>query len=89
MEWEIVLSRQAEKFLSKNRLPDQFIVALIVKSIRKLSGESVAADVKRFSGNWAGYYRVRHGKIRTIFSFRAEERRVFVESIDYRGNVYR
>lgn len=89
MEWEIVLSRQAEKFLSKNRLSDQFIIALIVKAIQKLSGESVAADVKRLSGNWVGYYRVRHGKIRAIFSFRFEGKRVFVEVIDYRGNVYR
>ncbi len=88
MEWEIVLSRQAEKFLSKNRLPDLFVATLIAKAMQKLSGESVAADVKRLSGNWAGHYRVRHGKIRAIFSFRAEERRIFVEAVDYRGNVY-
>ena len=51
--------------------------------------ESVSVDVKRLSGAWAGYYRVRSGRIRIIFSFDAEELRAFVEVVDYRGDVYK
>lgn len=88
MDWEIDLSRQAEKFLAKNHLPDEFVIVPIGKAMKKLFGESASVDIKRLSGAWAGYYRISSGKIRIVFSFDAEERRVFVEVVDYRGNVY-
>ena len=91
MEWEIALSRQAEKFLAKNHLPDEFVIAPLRKAISKFFGESesVSVDVKRLSGAWTGYYRVRTGRIRIIFSFDAEKQRAFVEVVDYRGDVYK
>ena len=89
MEWEISLSRQAEKFLAKNHLLDEFVSLPVGKAMRKLFGEPIAVDVKRLSGEWAGYYRVRSGKVRIIFDFDAEKRSVFVEVIDYRGDVYK
>lgn len=89
MDWEITLTRRAEKFLAKNHLPDEFIAAPIGKAIRKFFGESVSVDVKRLSGVWTGYYRIRSGKIRIIFSFDAEKRHIFVEAVDYRGDVYK
>ncbi len=89
MEWDISLSRQAEKFLAKNHLPDEFVSIPIGKAMRKLFGEPVAVDVKRLSGAWAGYYRVRSGKVRIIFDFDAEKHGVFIEVIDYRGDVYK
>jgi mRNA interferase RelE/StbE len=89
MDWEIALSRQAEKFLAKNHLPDEFATVPVFKAIRKFFGESVSVDVRRLSGEWDGYYRVRSGKIRIIFAFNAEKRRALVEVIDYRGDVYK
>lgn len=89
MEWDISLSRQAEKFLAKNHLPDGFVLVPIGKAMRKLFGERVSVDIKRLSGAWNGYYRVRYGKVRIIFDFDAEKRSVFVEVVDYRGDVYK
>jgi len=89
MGWEIALSRQAEKFLAKNHLTDQFVIAPIGRAVRRLFGESASVDIKRLSGAWAGYYRIRSGKVRIIFSFDAGERRIFVEVIDYRGDAYK
>ena len=89
MDWEIALSRRADKFLEKNHLPDEFVTIPIGKAVRKFFGESVAIDLKRLSGSWAGYYRVRTGKVRIIFTFDAEKRSVLVEAIDYRGDVYK
>jgi mRNA-degrading endonuclease RelE of RelBE toxin-antitoxin system len=88
MEWNISLSRQAEKFLSKNHLSDQFVLVPVGKAIKKLFGAAVSIDIKRLSGEWFGCYCIRSGKIRIIFNFEADERRVFVEAVDYRGNVY-
>jgi len=89
MEWEIALSRQAHKFLAKNHLSDDFVIPLVGRALGKFFGGSVSVDVKRLSGAWAGYYRIRSGKIRIIFAFDAEERRAFVEVVDYRGSVYK
>ena len=88
MDWKISLSRQAEKFLQQRHLPDEFAVEPVRRSIRKLSGETIAVDLKRLTGKWAGYYRARVGKIRVIFSIDFEERNVFIEIVDNRGSAY-
>ena len=89
MDWEIGLSRQAEKFLSHRHLPDAFALEPVGRAIRKLQGEIVAVDLKRLSGMWEGCYRVRVGKIRVIFSMNPVERTALIEIVDNRGSVYR
>ena len=89
MNWEISLSRQAEKFLSQRHLPDEFAIKPVRLAIRKLRGEMVAINLKRLSGKWAGCYRVRIGKIRIIFSIDFDEQKILVEVIDNRGGAYR
>jgi hypothetical protein len=61
VNWKISLSRQADKFLQQRHLPDEFAIEPVKRSIRKLSGETVAVDLKRLTGKWAGYYRARDG----------------------------
>lgn len=89
MDWEIGISRQAEKFLDQRHLPDEFAVEPVQRAIRKLRGEMVAVNLKRLSGEWAGYYRVRIGKIRVIFSMDIERRKALIEVVDNRGGAYR
>ncbi len=89
MEWRISLSRQVEKFLSHNHTSDELVVEAITKAVQKLSGENIGVDVKQLSGDWGGYYRIRLGKLRVIFSFDAQQCSVFVAVIDHRGNVYK
>jgi len=90
MEWEIGFSRQAEKFLAKQHLPDKFVITRVLKALKKLFHESEeSVDIRKLSGAWTGYYRIRSGDIRIIFSFNAHERRVFIEVVDYRGGAYR
>ena len=36
----------------------------------------------------SGFYRIRRGKIRIIAEFRFEDSVVFIEVIDWRGNIY-
>ncbi|MBE0427652.1 MAG: hypothetical protein IBX72_13535 [Nitrospirae bacterium] len=43
-------------------------------------------DVKKLKGKWAGYHRIRFGKVRIILNVNFEERRIYVDTIDYRGN---
>lgn len=89
MEWQISLSRQAEKFLARNHLADTFVTDLISKAIRKFSGETVALDLRRLTGKWSDQYRIRTRKIRIIFSIDFYEKQVLVEVVDFRGSAYK
>jgi len=89
MNWQISLSKDAEKFLAKNKLPKENIFEIIHKSIKKLQGEDVNVDIKKLKGEWQGFYRGRVGKIRLIAEFDFDNHLVFIENIDYRGGVYK
>ncbi|MBI4378409.1 MAG: hypothetical protein HY578_04865 [Nitrospinae bacterium] len=46
-------------------------------------------DVKKLKGKWEGYHRICSRKIRIILKVNFEERRIYVDTIDYRGDVYK
>ncbi len=45
--------------------------------------------VKHMVGEWAGYHRIRVGKIRIIYWFDEKEDIVYVDHIGPRGDVYK
>jgi len=57
--------------------------------LRKLRGEKINVDVKKLKGNWEGYYRLRKGKLRIIFEVNKDDKSIYVERIDFRGEVYK
>ena len=89
MDWEIGFSRRAEKYLSQRHLPDDFAIEPVLRALQKIRGETVAVDLKRLLGKWNGFFRVRMGKVRIIFSIDTVAHHVFIEVIDNRGSVYR
>jgi len=89
VSWRIGISRQAEKFLSRNHLPDEFLFSPLSKAVARFSGEAIAIDMVRLSGEWEGFYRIRVGRIRIIFSADMHGHALFVEVIDYRGGAYK
>ncbi len=57
--------------------------------LRKLRGEKINVNVKKLKGNWEGYYRLRKGKLRIIFEVNKDDKSIYVERIDFRGEVYK
>jgi len=57
--------------------------------LRKLQGESINIDAKKLKGSWKGYFRIRKGKLRIIFSIDTSYRSLYVERIDFRGDAYK
>jgi mRNA interferase RelE/StbE len=55
----------------------------------KIKGENINIDLKKLGGEWEGYYRIRKGRLRIIFEPNKNERILFVEKIDFRGDVYK
>jgi mRNA-degrading endonuclease RelE of RelBE toxin-antitoxin system len=45
-------------------------------------------DIKKLKGKWAGFHRIRIGKLRIIAEFNFDELSVFIERIDYRERIY-
>ncbi len=89
MTWRILISRDAKKFLEGDNFSIEEVNELIVKAIRRFQGEDIAVDIKKLKGKWQGFYRVRSGKMRVIAEFNFEDSAVFIEEVDYRGNVYK
>lgn len=46
-------------------------------------------DIKKMKGNWEGFYRLRIGKIRVIFTVDLTSGNVEIYTIGFRGDVYR
>ena len=89
MNWKFNLSKEADKFLVKNRTSKGEIFEIVSKAIKKLQGEDINVDIKKLKGEWLGFYRCRVGNIRVIFEIDFDACSVFIERIDYRGGVYR
>lgn len=88
MEWKVYFSRKAEKFLSSGAVSRDGVLGLARKAILKFKGRVVNVDIGKLHGKWKGFYRVRDGEIRVIMAFDFKASAVFIEVIDWRGNVY-
>ncbi len=88
MKWRIEYSRDAEKFIDKQDVHIE-VREELKKFLIKMKGGNVNIDLKKLVGDWEGYYRLRKGKLRIIFELNKNERVLFVEKIDFRGDVYK
>lgn len=89
MMWGVDFSPRAIAFLAKNRLGEEIVLEKIHLAVKKFHGEVVGVDIKKTKGRWAGFYRIRSGKLRIIASFHFTIQRVFVDVVDWRGNAYK
>jgi mRNA interferase RelE/StbE len=88
MNWNIEYSKRADDFIEEHGIKD--VVRESIKNfILKITGLNINIDVKKLKGEWAGYYRIRKGKIRIILKPRIESKSIFVDVVDFRGNVYK
>jgi mRNA interferase RelE/StbE len=88
MKWRIDYSKDAEKFVQKQNIREE-VRKELKKFLLKVKGENINIDLKKLAGNWTGYYRLRKGKLRIIFEVRRSEKALFIEEIDFRGDVYK
>lgn len=82
-DWHIQFSKEALKFLEKEGLKNKVLEAL--RSF--INGKH--ADIKKLTGEWKGYYRLRVGKARVILFFDFQENRIVIVKAGYRGKIYK
>lgn len=88
MKWRVEYSRDAEKFIEKHDIHDE-VREELKKFLMKIRGENINLDIKKLSGEWEGYCRIRKGRLRIIFEPGKNRKLLFVEKIDFRGDVYK
>jgi len=88
MKWTIHYSKEAKKFMEEHNIVYE-VREELKNFLRKLRGEKINVDVKKLKGNWEGYYRLRKGKLRIIFEVNKDNKSIYVERIDFRGEVYK
>ena len=88
MKWRIEYSRDADKFIEKQNIRVE-VTGELKKFLIKMQGGNVNLNLKKLTGHWAGYYRLRKGKIRVIFEIDKIEKNLFIEKVDFRGDVYK
>ena len=82
MQYRIEIDKRAVKFILKQPKPQQ---ERLLKAIYKLPG---AGDIKLMRG-YAGYYRLRVGDYRVIYTVNDDVLLVRVIEIGNRGDVYK
>jgi mRNA interferase RelE/StbE len=89
MKWQISFSKNSLRFLRFNHLEEIFVIDKIKIALRKFIGEDINIDIKKLKGKWEEFYRIRDGKLRIIVEFKFEDYYVYIEEIDWRGNMYK
>ena len=93
MKLDIEYSKKSIKFLRKNPhvISKQKVSQLVSQAVKKLHySDVVNIDLQEMRGKWKNFYRIKHGKIRIIFSIKGREILVAsVNDIDFRGSIYK
>ncbi len=89
MKWRIDFSKDSLRFLTHNNIKEAVIIDKIKFALRKFIGEDINLNIKKLRGDWEGFYRIRDGKLRIIVEFQFKNYRVYIERIDWRGDVYK
>jgi mRNA interferase RelE/StbE len=89
MKWEVDISKNSLHFINNNHLDEKKIIELVILAIKKVHGLEANIDIKKLKGEWKGFYRISHGKIRIIIQFQFSTSHVLVERVDFRGNIYK
>ena len=79
---EVILSRQAERFL--NKLNDKQAL-IVLSAIQGLTENPPRGDIRKLKG-FTDERRLRIGTIRAIFKLK--DNIIYVSDIDFRGNIY-
>ncbi|PSB26041.1 type II toxin-antitoxin system RelE family toxin [Stenomitos frigidus] len=91
---ELVLSKAAVKFLERLSLKEtEKLQDRLATLLRSLETEGIIPfnelDIKSLKGDWKGFFRMRVGKVRVVFTIDSEADALQVYDIDFRGSIYK
>jgi mRNA interferase RelE/StbE len=93
MKINLNYSKAASKFFDKNLtvISEGEVDDLLIYAVKIIfKKETINLDLKALKGNLKGYYRIRKGNVRIVFSTDKKNDSIIVniKNIDYRGSIY-
>jgi mRNA-degrading endonuclease RelE of RelBE toxin-antitoxin system len=85
--FEVYLSREAEKIYRKANPKTTRLLDNCFKNLE--ASPLIGPNIKRLKGKLEGSLRYQIGGLRVIYSVNVESKRVFIETIGSRGDVYK
>ncbi|MBD2277351.1 MULTISPECIES: type II toxin-antitoxin system RelE/ParE family toxin [Nostocales] len=90
----IKFRKNAIKFLEKANLEDAEKIQEKISQLLYFVEEQAIIpftelDIKKMKGDWEGFYRLRIGKIRIVFTVNTQSGEVEIFTIGTRGDVYK
>ena len=90
----IKFRKNAIKFLEKANLEDAEKIQEKISQLLAFVEEQAIIpftelDIKKMKGDWEGFYRLRIGKIRIVFTVNTQSGEVEILTIGTRGDVYK
>jgi len=84
---KLVVHKRAARYLQNM---DVRIKGQLVAKLEELARDPDAMPgVKPMSGDWAGYYRLRHGDLRVIYLHDRKEDIIVIAHVGPRGDIYK
>jgi mRNA interferase RelE/StbE len=83
----VIVHRHAAKYYKHLTKEIRNRIKEILKQLENKPLEQ--SNIKQMYGEWAGYYRIRVGKLRIIFWYDPKVDTVYVDHIGPRGDVYK
>ena len=84
--YELRLSREAEKIFKRLQTDRKQQIERVFAEMRQ---NPFAGDVRPLRGTASGSYRRRVGSLRIVFQLDQQEHVIWVETLGFRGNVYK
>jgi mRNA interferase RelE/StbE len=90
----VIFRKQAIKFLEKSNPQELQNIRSSIKLITLAVEEQgiipfTELDIKKMKGNWKGYYRLRIGQNRVIFTVDFNSQNITIYAIGSRGDIYK
>jgi len=88
MKLKLEIQKQLDKKLRKKKLPKQIVIRFLnTFQVIAETGKTNTFDIKKLKTGKGDFYRLRIGAYRGIF--RIAEKKLIIEDIDNRGEVYK
>ena len=68
---------------------DNTVKESVINRLMWLAENAELVNHRRLTGRWAGFYRLRAGDYRALYTIDRENHRIVVEAIGHRSDVYR
>ena len=91
---KVRFSNNAYKFIDKIEEKEKDRIRSKVKTlVTAIENQGIIPfkelNIKKLTGDWLGYFRIRIGKIRVIFCIDRTNDELLIYEIDFRGSVYK